>query len=290
MGTSEEDIFLSSIIELLRVKEEDSLADMLKYCKLEYEKTNDFTKKTWQFKEYIIIKSPIHSMKKLDEQNHTIYEAAKLIYTETDSYDLYGIKIGALPIGGSIINSSLPKEREQYVKEQVYENLLSKVNKSENINSIEKIYLLEACECAKRDCRLAAATMLGCAGEILLIKLSEAFFQYMQNIGLSSSELNNYEKKVIQASKSSNRLTELVKYIAPHKKVLEKLGLENPERTIVNYFDPIRLIRNDSGHPTGKVVSPDDLNSEFIHYQLLMNYIHPLLESLKHYNHELISE
>jgi hypothetical protein len=65
--------------------------------------------------------------------------------------------------------------------------------------------------------------------------------------------------------------------------VLESLGLENPERTIVNYFDPIRLIRNDSGHPTGKVVSPDDLNSEFIQYQLLMNYINPLLESLPNY-------
>jgi hypothetical protein len=78
------------------------------------------------------------------------------------------------------------------------------------MNAIEKMYLSEACECAKGDYRLAAATMLGCAAEILLIKLSEAFFSYMQNVGSSTIELQNFEKKVIKSSKSSNRLTELV--------------------------------------------------------------------------------
>lgn len=282
MEISQEDIFLQTIIEVLRVKGENELADLLKFCKLEFDKTNDFTKKSWQFKEYIVIKSPIRSMQELERQSRTIYEAAALVYTESENYDLYGVKIGALPVGVSTI-SPVFKEPEIIVKEQVYENLLSKVYKADKINPIEKMYLSEACECAKNDCRLAAATMLGCAAEILLIKLSEAFYGYLQNNGATTVELQNYERKVLQASKASNRLTELVKYISPHKKVLESLGLENPERTIVNYFDPIRLIRNDSGHPTGKVISPEDLNSEFIHYQLLMNYIHPLLDSLPNY-------
>ena len=51
-----------------------------------------------------------------------------------------------------------------------------------DIDQIERKYLYEACECAIRNNRLAASTMLGCAAEYLLINLN-AYYQYLENNG-----------------------------------------------------------------------------------------------------------
>lgn len=176
----------------------------------------------------VIIKCPIRLIKELEELTGVIYRASKMIYTETTDYDLYGVKIGIIPVGLVAISEDKPKELQQYIKEQVYENLLNKVHQLEEIDPIEKSYLIEACECAKSGHRLAAATMIGCAAENLLIRFTEAFYLYLKNNNASEVELQNYEKKVFKAPKASNRLSEFIKYVAPHKKIIEAFGLENP--------------------------------------------------------------
>jgi hypothetical protein len=272
--------FLLTLIELLRNQSQDNMADLLVACDLEFEQTRDFTKKQGQRKEFIIIRHPIRITQDLKPYDKFLYTLATQIYDETDAYDLYGVKFKVKPIPSLDSDQDEPKDIQHYAKSQVYENLLDKVHRLASINPIEKMYLIEGCECAKRDLRLAAAIMLGCAAEHALIRFTEAFFTYLENHQASAVELSNFKTKVLGASKISNRLTEFLKYIPAHKKGIISLGLENPERKIDLYFDPIRLIRNDSGHPTGKVISQDDLNTEFGHYQLIMNYVYPVIEGL----------
>ncbi|KRF31669.1 hypothetical protein [Paenibacillus sp. Soil787] len=273
--------FLLTLIALLRNENQDNIADFLIACDLEFEQTRDFTKKTGQRKEYIIIRHPLRLTADLEPYKDFLHRMAVRIYDETDDYDLYGVKFRIKAIPSLQSDEDEPKDVQHYAKGQVYENLLDKIHKLTSINPIEKMYVIEACECAKRDLRLAAATMLGCAAEHVLIRFTEAFYVYMGNHQASATELSTFKSKVLGASKISNRLTEFLKYIPQHKNALVSLGLENPERKIDMYFDPIRLIRNDSGHPTGKVISQEDLNTEFSHFQLIMNYVYPCIEGLR---------
>lgn len=273
--------FLYTMIELVQ-KKDPNLADMLRQCELEFEQTTTFTYKRFQCEEFIIIRHPVRFLDDLKPHKHYLHGVASLIYEETDAYALSGIKFKIQIIKGIQSNQDEDEVRDiqHLAKAQVYENLLNKVHNHSSIHPIEKTYIVEACECAKRDYRLAAATMLGCAAEHALIRLTEAFFEYLQNHDVKARELENYKSKVLKASKISIRLTEFLKYVPAYKPVFTSLGLEHPERTIPMYFEPIRLIRNDSGHPTGKVVSPEDLNTEFNHYQLLMDAVYHVIEEL----------
>ena len=147
-----------------------------------------------------------------------------------------------------------------------------------DINQIEKKYLYEACECGVRNNRLAASAMLGCAAEYLLINLSNAYYKYLKNNG-TSNEIENFQRKVINAKSADDRLDEFEKRVESNIRIFQEMGFENPKLNF-NFLDIIRKVRNQFRHLTGLEISEGDLKMFFGNYQHFIKLAHKLIDML----------
>lgn len=107
--------------------------------------------------------------------------------------------------------------------------------------------------------------MLGCAAEHLLLLLSRAYLQYLKNGNGTEREITNFEDRVVNAKKAHTRLDMFVKTVQNQEKTFEQLGLENANLHFT-FFDFLRQIRNESGHPTGVIPMEEELNTIFANY------------------------
>ncbi|ARU62311.1 hypothetical protein CBW65_15910 [Tumebacillus avium] len=263
--------FLYTLQKHLESEGEGELVSLINPSTLKVNYTDTFTKIRWNQKIAVVeVKVPVGRKKALESLQYKLLGYCQDIFQETEDYALTGVKIGVL-----IDESVSQLASTSFSRLQVYLNLQDKA-RSTNLDIIEKAYLEEACKSAVGGCRLAAATMIGCAAEHLLLQLCQSYSQYLINNNL---KVDNFRDKALNAKKASTRLTEFLKVVNSNVTMFESLGLENP---IINFsfLDIIRQVRNDSGHPTGKIVSENDLNTIFGNYQLLIERIHPLLESL----------
>jgi len=161
---------------------------------------------------------------------------------------------------------------------QVYTNFLHKITGC-TVDIVEKSHIIEACQCANNGLRLSAITMLGCTAECLLLQLCHAYLSYLKNGNGTEREIENFKTKVIDAKKASARLDMFQKTVQNKESLFESLGLENANKHF-GFFDLLRQVRNDSGHPTGKIVSDRDMNTYFTNYQLLFDCLHQIIEKL----------
>ena len=235
--------FLTGLKDYLEYEEQTDLLQLLSDVEIHFDKTSAFTSKSWQFKEYIDIRVPIKRMKQVEYYEKTLDRACAKIYIETTDYDYAGLFIKpltrkAIQVEDTSVGTSKVVENEK----QVYFNLKEKVL-SKNIDELEKVYLLEACSCAINDNNLAAATMIGCAAEQLLLLLSKAFLTYLQNNGASETELQNYTRSVVNADKAHKRLDGFYKYVQNREKLFEGLGFEKSTLHF-SFLDIVRQVRN----------------------------------------------
>ena len=170
------------------------------------------------------------------------------------------------------------ESKPEYNDKQIYANFLQKISES-TIDDVEKSYIREACQCAQNGLRLSAMTMLGCAAECLLLQLCQSYLSYLQNGFGSKDEIDNFKAKAINAKKASARLDVLRNTIQNKESVFKSLGLEKANLHMAS-FDLLRQVRNDSGHPTGTIVSNEDMNTFFTNYQLLFDRIHQVIKKL----------
>ena len=63
------------------------------------------------------------------------------------------------------------------------------------------------------------------------------------------------------------------------KDLLKKLGFENIALNF-NFLDIIRKVRNEAGHPTGNIVSQEELQMTFGNYQHFLKRSHNLIDKL----------
>lgn len=276
-----EDDFLYSLREYLQHDGQNELLQLLANAQIHFDKTSIFTSKSYQFREYIDIRVPMSLKDAVESYKVYLKKVCSEIYIETDQYDLFGINIKMLPVKSSSNNNETKSNFQILNPNIIYENFYTKVA-PQNFDDIEKIYIIEACTCAKNGNMLAAATMLGCAAERLLVILSEAYLQYLKNGGGTPNEIVNFEKKVVNTDKAHKRLEGLYKYTQNKEKLFESLGFEKSNLHF-SFLDIIRQVRNDSGHPTGNYVLNNDLNTIFSQYQLLYDKLHLLIEQLKTY-------
>lgn len=272
---SENDLFLATLKEYLSVEGAEDILKHLEPSKLSLTYSDRFTGKQWnQRSGYVEIKVPVRSKKALEDNDiyYRLSEYCSHLYETTDDYGYAGLKIGVLV--GTTTSNTENRDIQFYSKNQVYENLRTKVHNS-TLDPIEEMYLLEACACATNGQRLSAVTMLGCAGEQLLLLLSRAYLQYLQKHG-SENEIKRFKENVVEAKKAHARLDGFKRTVANQEKLFEALGLENSNLHF-QYLDFLRQIRNESGHPTGIRVSEEDMNSLFVSYQLLIERVHPLI-------------
>ncbi|MGV2967158.1 hypothetical protein [Paenibacillus sp. AGC30] len=275
---SENDLFLSTLKEYLESEGAEDILKHLEPSKLSISYSDRFTSRLWnQRSAYVDIKVPVRSKKALeaDDLYHRLNRYCSELYENTDEYGYAGLQIGVLV--GLTSTSNINRDIQFYSKNQVYENLRTKVHNS-TLDPTEEMYLLEACASAISGQRLAAVTMLGCAAEQLLLLLSRSYLQYLRNHG-SETEIKKFNDNVVEAKKAHARLDGFKRTVGNQERLFESLGLENSNLHF-QYLDFLRQIRNESGHPTGVRVSEEDMNSLFVNYQLLIDRVHPLILSI----------
>ncbi|MBY6951048.1 hypothetical protein [Clostridium botulinum] len=276
--TPERDLHYT-LIKYFDMEGESELANIIKRSKIVYDKGWTFTGiVSDQRRMTINIKTPYEFKKILETQISKIKEVCFEIYEDDDKYRADDVRITTL--AGKVTSIEINEIEREIVQESIYNNFIMEVSKS-NIDIIEKKYLFEACECATRNNRLAASTMLGCAAEYLLIKLCEAYYSYLQNNG-TRGEYEGFERKVLKAKCAYDRLDEFEKRVESNSDLFVEFGFENPKLNF-NFLDIIRKVRNQSGHPTGNEISEGDLKMIFGNYQHFIKLAHDLIDKLPSY-------
>lgn len=276
--TPEKDLHYT-LIKCFEVEGETELSNILKHSKILYDKQWAFTGVVSnQRKMYINIKTPREFKSILEKQKDKIEKLCFEIYEDDDEYSAVGITISILAY--TITSLEIDEIEKEIVQDSIYQNFIMEISNI-NIDIIEKKYLYEACECAMRDNKLAASTMLGCAAEYLLINLCTSYYEYLKNNG-SQNEVDGFERKVIKAKCAYDRLDEFEKRIESNMKLFQAFGFENPKLNF-NFLDIIRTVRNQSGHPTGEIITDGDLKMIFGNYQHFIKLAHILCDELPSY-------
>lgn len=276
--TPERDLHYT-LIKYLDMEEETELVNIIKRSKIVYDRGWAFTKIVPDQRTLTInIKTPIEFKKILENQINKIKKICFEIYEDDDEYRAQEVTVSIL--AQRVTSIEIDEIEKEIVEESIYNNFIMEIS-TMNMDAIEKKYLFEACECAIRNNRLAASTMVGCAAEHILIKLCEAYYSYLQNNG-TKNEYEGFERKVIKAKCAYDRLDEFEKRVEANSGLFVNFGFENPKLNF-NFLDIIRKVRNQSGHPTGNEISEGDLKMIFGNYQHFIKLAHDLIDRLPSY-------
>jgi hypothetical protein len=266
--TVTESQMLETIIAVLKQDGKNELANILNVSKFNYDPQWEFSGiVSYQRKLYSNLKVPISFRKEVESHLKEISSIVCDIYEDDDTYYYLGInRVGVLAIN---LEEVVYEERKVIVEQNsVFTSFLKYLVGSDDIPDIQKRYLFEACENGYADNMLSATVMLGCSAELLLLELSFAFYEFLKTNG-TQAEQEQFEQKVIKARVASVRLSELMKRIEARSKVFAKYGFENVSLNF-NFLDIIRQTRNDSGHPTGNIISKEQFEMMLANYQAFL--------------------
>jgi len=271
--TNKKDLFYG-LIENLDYKGEKELSNIIKHSKIVYEKQYKFTGNiSNQRALWINIKTPVRFKDILKSNKKKLEEFCFDLFESDDDYGLTEITITSL--ASRITEEELSHIEKEIVKDSFYEAFLKEIIDLK-LDKIEKDYLTEACECATRDNRLAASVMLGCAAEYLLMNMCYKFKYYLEEQG-TPKELENFNTKVIKAKCAFNRLDEFYKRAENKADIFKKFGFDNLKFNF-SALEIIRQVRNDSGHPTGKTISSEELKLTFGTYSSFLKKAHNFIK------------
>jgi len=268
--------FHYTLIKYLDIKGKQELSNIIKRSKIVYDKQWGFSYVVSdQRKMNINIKTPIEFKSLLEKEIDLLRTLSFEIYEDDDEYRATDVVITVLAAKVSIVE--IEEIEKEIVEGSVYQSFITEIS-SLGLDHIEKSYLYEACECAIRNNRLAASTMLGCAAEYLLSQLCDSYYEYLKNHS-GQNEQEAFERKVIKAKSAYIRLDEFEKRVNSNVSLFENLGFENPKLNF-NFLDVIRKVRNESGHPSGNVVSSEELQMTIGNYQHFLKRTHKVIEEL----------
>ncbi|MDO7906073.1 hypothetical protein Q5741_06525 [Paenibacillus sp. JX-17] len=277
---SYEERFLSTLLDCLEVDDETELYNIINQSEIVIHHDWKYSgKKSNQRSAYVELKVPVKFKKIVAtyDARDKLSNYCSDIYVDDDAHGFVGIKLGTT-MNKVVVRRDLSGESTHLEKHNNYENLIHLTLNSE-MSEIEKAYIFEACECAMRNNRIAAATMLGCAAEYLLLQLCDAYQEYLECGNGTQNEIDNFKRNVINAKSAYTRLDEFEKRVESKIELFKRFGFENPKLNF-NFLDIIRQVRNASGHPTGKKISPEDLNTMFGNYQFFIQKAHLMIKQL----------
>jgi hypothetical protein len=273
--TPEKD-FHYTLIQYLDYKSRPELSNIIKHSRIVYDKQWGFTGVVSdQRKLHINIKTPLIYKSILEKELDFVRGLCFEIYEDDDDY--MATSVGVSIMAARVTTVEINQIDQEIIENSVYQAFVREVSQM-NLDPIEESYLFEACECAMRNNRLAASTMLGCAAEYLLLNVTEAFKIYLGS-HVSEKEVDNYEKKVIRAKCAYNRLDEFSKRVESNADLFQSLGFENPKLNF-NFLDIIRKVRNEAGHPSGNNITAEELQMTFGNYQHFLKRAHKLIREL----------
>ncbi|MFB5936447.1 hypothetical protein ACE8FZ_24665 [Peribacillus frigoritolerans] len=267
---SYEERFKHTLLEYLSIEGETELQQMLSQSELVEKPQWDFTSVSGQRGMKIEIKVPNSYVKIIEEKyKPTLYKICKKIYKNDSDYGFTGIEIGVVLLSTIKTVNHLTKEVSYLQNHANYQYLMNKVSNMD-IEDDQKLYIYEACNSAISGNNIAAMVTLGCATELLFINTCNAYKNYLLTIG-EQAKAERFTNKVVNAKVAFTRVNEFYKLVESDEsmQIFSQYGLENI-RIQFNFLDIIRQVRNDSGHPTGKKVSNEDLSTMFGNFQLLI--------------------
>jgi hypothetical protein len=145
-----------------------------------------------------------------------------------------------------------------------------------NIDPIVELYADEALRAFVAQCYLASSVMLGVASEQAFLGMAEAFCA-----SLDGSEGENLHKLLDSAKTTySAKLKEVRKRLEPRRNQLPDSLSESLVLDLDAVADLLRVTRNETGHPTGRVV---DENTAYTHLQLFARYALKLARLADHF-------
>lgn len=273
--TPEKDLHYT-LIQYLDLKEKPELSNIIKHSRIIYDKQWKFTGVVSDQRNLCInIKTPLTYKAILEKEIELVKDLCFEIYEDDDEYMATSVVVSIL--ASKVTTFEIDEIEKEIVENSVYQGFIKEISLME-LDQIEKSYLFEACECAIRNNRLAASTMLGCAAEYLLLNICSSYLKYLKNIS-SQSEVEAFERKVINAKCAYNRLDEFEKRVQSNVNLFQSLGFENPKLNF-NFLDIIRKVRNEAGHPSGNNISAEELQMTFGNYQHLLKLAHKLIIQL----------
>jgi small-conductance mechanosensitive channel len=189
--TPEKDL-LYTLIEYLNHEDKQELGNIIKHSRIIYEKKWEFSGVVSnQHQLEIIIKTPITYKTILEKNKEILEEICFEVYENDEDYMATSVNIKVL--ASHVTTVEIQNLEKEIVENSTYQSFIKEILELK-LDDIEKKYLYEACECAMRDNRLAASTMLGCAAEYLLLNMCNAYFIYLEKNN-SEKEVENYKKK-----------------------------------------------------------------------------------------------
>ena len=273
--TPEKDLHYT-LIQYLDFKGKSELSNIIKHSRIVYEKQWKFTGVISDQRNLCInIKTPLIYKTILEKELDLIKNLCFEIYEDDDDYMATSIVVSIL--ASKVTTIEIDEIEKEIVENTVYQSFIKEISQME-LDQIEKSYLYEACECAIRNNRLAASTMLGCAAEYLLLNICQSYHEYLKN-NSSTGEVESFERKVINAKCAYNRLNEFEKRVQSNVSLFQSLGFENPKLNF-NFLDIIRTVRNEAGHPSGNNISAEELQMTFGNYQHFLKLAHKLITEL----------
>lgn len=267
-----EERFKSTVLEYLSYEGYSELQQMLSQSKFIIRKTSDYTKVVWNQRSAVIeIKVPVPYRKIIEEKYETVLsQVCREVYEETPDYGYGRIELGVLLLSTVKTINHVDQTVRVLQNHANYQNLMDKVARMD-IDQSHKIYIYEACNSAISGNNIAAITALGCAAELLILKVCLSYEAYLKDEG-KDSKANVFNTKVTKARNASTRVEEFHKRIKSDEDmtIFNEYGFENMAIQF-NLIDIIRQSRNDAGHPTGKRISNEDLSTLFGNFQFVMD-------------------
>lgn len=133
--------------------------------------------------------------------------------------------------------------------------------RSPNLDPIVEMYISEALNSFGAMNYLACSVMIGGALEKTVLNLTETFEKK-----LSGKEKTEYNSDVLSVEKAKTRLDKFLEFLNKHgyKKKLDQSTREKLDSVLPAITNIIRIVRNEIGHPTGRVVDQEEAEASLL--------------------------
>ena len=149
------------------------------------------------------------------------------------------------------------------------ERYLSRIKRGiPDVSDLVLLYAKESVYCYINERYLASTVMLGVSSEAAFIEMAKASVTWLGAAGEKLSKILNRQNESYV-----NKFKEFRKRVEPRKTELPEDIADNINLTFDSIIDLLRISRNETGHPTGKIVSRED---QYISLQMFGRYLEKL--------------
>lgn len=141
-----------------------------------------------------------------------------------------------------------------------------------NINDVTLLYLKEAMQAFRTGCILSSSVILGVATE-------HTFLLLLEIIENNPTNLTTY-KSVFEQKTILQKVNKFKNILDQHSKALPIDVKEDLDTNFAGILSVIRTFRNQSGHPTGKII---DREQAFVLLQLFIPYSKKLYKLMEYF-------